>query len=93
MNITTSFNLADTAYIIAEAIKGNLMPVIIEKIKVKVETLENILITYQVSNTDLYHNTEFEEADLISSYEDAKALAESALEDEILEIQNRIDNL
>jgi hypothetical protein len=90
--ITTNFALADVAYILVEAKKGNLVPVIIEKITAIVESSQITAISYQVSSTNLFHNTILNQ-DELATYADAKALAEDELNEQIDEIEEKINEL
>lgn len=92
MDITTQYNLSDIVYSQADAEQGNLIPLIIEKINITVESTDITTITYQVSNTNYFHNTEMNESDLIE-YNVAKEIVERKMQDEIVELQGRINQL
>jgi len=92
MNITTLFDLGDVVYPIVDADKGNLIPLIVEKIIVNVETLELTAIKYQVSATAKFHNSIYFENEL-ELHEDAKERAENELNDQITQIQQEISDL
>lgn len=92
MNISTKFDLGDTVYPNSKAIDGILLPSIVEKIKIEVETNEITVISYQISNNQLFQNEYYYESDL-KTYNEAKEIAETELESEKEAIQTRIDNL
>lgn len=89
MNITTLFNLGDKVYSIVDSGKGNLIPLIIEKIKIDVESTLLSIVSYQVSTTAKFHNTVYFENEL-ENYESAKIRAENKLNEQIAEIQQDI---
>ena len=86
MTITTLFNLGDVLYLITDANEGNLIPVIVEKIFVTVETTVLTVIRYQVSSNEKFHNTTYYENEL-ETYENAKNRAESVLDAQITQLE------
>lgn len=91
MEIITKFNLGDTAYSIKHASEGNLIPLIIEKINITVETSEIIIIEYQVSSTNLFHNTIFGE-DQLGTCDEVVSLAQDEIQTQIDQLQTKLDN-
>jgi hypothetical protein len=88
MEIVTEFNIGDIVYILEDANKGNLVPVIIEKIILSVER-ENLIITsYQVSSTNKFHNTVFYENQL-TTFENAKVIVNTKINEEIKELERK----
>jgi len=92
MNVNTLFSLSDLVYSIIDASKGRLIPLIVEKITIVVETTELNVISYQVSAIAKFHNTVYFENEL-ESYENAKNRAESELNGQITEIEQEISDL
>lgn len=92
MNITTIFNLGDIVYLKRDAIEGKLIPLIVEKINISVETTTLTVVSYQISSTEKFHNSIYYETEL-DLYENAKILAENALDEDISELEKRKQEL
>lgn len=92
MNINTLFSLGDLVYPIIDANEGKLIPLIVEKINIVVETTELNVISYQVSATAKFHNIVYFENEL-ESYESAKNRATSELNSQITTIEQEISEL
>lgn len=92
MNINTLFNLGNIVYSTIDSNQGKLIPLIIEKIKIEIESTSLVIISYQVSSNEKFHNTIYFENEL-ESYEDAKTRIENKLNEQITEIQQEISEL
>jgi hypothetical protein len=92
MEINTKFSLGDVAYPKYLASQGEVVPVIVDKITISVESTQIIVIVYRVANNGLFNNTMFNEDDLID-LDEAKVLACETLQVKLDEIQNNIDEI
>lgn len=92
MNIVTKFNIGDIVCPISEANKGKLITSIVEKITIKVETTDIIVKTYQLSNTELFHNSIYNENE-IDTVSVCRDLVETYLNEQIEQLQNQINDL
>lgn len=92
MDISTEFDLAETVYAIEDSGLGKMIPLIVEKIIINVETIDITTITYQVSSNNKFHNTTYYENE-IESLTNAQTRAETYLNGKIDDIQEIIDSL
>jgi len=92
VDISTKFDIGDTAYFNTDAADGNMIPMIVEKIETSTANPNFSEILYTLGSNAKFAKSQGYEGDLLT-YAEAVIIAEAALENDIDELQDRIDDL